>query len=75
MSSFCDIVRVLSFRENVSMEKERITLTKNELKRVMVLEQWIDGHLTEQEVARSLGLSVQQAYRKCSRHRSWESGP
>lgn len=45
------------------MNKEQITLTKNELKRVMVIEKWIDGHLTEQDVARSLGISVRQAYR------------
>ena len=51
------------------MEKERITLTKNELKRVMVLEPWIDGRLTEQEVARTLGLSVRQAYRLKAKYR------
>jgi spore maturation protein SpmB len=36
------------------MSKEQITLTKDELKRVMVIEKWIDGHLTEQDVARNL---------------------
>ncbi len=40
-----------------------ITLTKEELKRVMVLEQWIDGRLTEQDVSRILKLSVRQVYR------------
>jgi len=46
------------------MSKEQmITLTKEELKRVMVLEQWIDGRLTEQDVSRILKLSVRQAYR------------
>src|SRR5690606_25942327 len=45
------------------MSKEQITLTKDELKRVMVIEKWIDGHLTEQDVARNLGISVRQAYR------------
>ena len=52
------------FLENVSMSKEQmITLTKEELKRVMVLEQWIDGRLTEQDVSRILKLSVRQVYR------------
>ncbi|HEY8528162.1 MAG TPA: ISNCY family transposase, partial [Paenibacillaceae bacterium] len=46
------------------MSKEQmITLTKEELKRVMVLEQWIDGRLTEQDVSRILKLSVRQVYR------------
>jgi len=44
-------------------------LTKNELKRVMVIEKWIDGHLTEQDVARTLGLSVRQAYRLKAKYR------
>jgi len=38
-------------------------LTKDELKRVMVLQHWVDGRLTEQDVARILQLSVRQAYR------------
>jgi len=45
------------------MSKEQITLTKDELKRVMVLQHWVDGRLTEQDVARILQLSVRQAYR------------
>lgn len=64
MLLFRDIVRVSLFRENVSMSKEQmITLTKEELKRVMVLEQWMDGRLTEQDVSNILGLSVRQVYR------------
>ena len=51
------------------MEKEQITLTKNELKRVMVLEKWMDGHLTEQDVSRLLGISVRQAYRLKAKYR------
>lgn len=51
------------------MSKEQITLTKNELKRVMVIEKWIDGHLTEQDVARNLGISVRQAYRLKAKYR------
>lgn len=38
-------------------------MTKDELKRVMVLQHWVDGRLTEQDVARILQLSVRQAYR------------
>lgn len=45
------------------MGKEQITLTKSELKRVMVLENWIGGRLAEQDVARLLGISIRQAYR------------
>jgi transposase len=45
------------------MSKEQITLAKDELKRVMVIEKWIDDHLTEQDVVRNLGISVRQAYR------------
>ena len=44
-------------------------MTKNELKRVMVIEKWIDGHLTEQDVARNLGISVRQAYRLKAKYR------
>jgi len=44
-------------------------LTKNKLKRVMVLEPWSDGRLTEQEVARTLGISVRQAYRLKAKYR------
>lgn len=51
------------FQENVSMKEQMITLTKKELKRVMVLQHWINGQLTEQDVARILQLSVRQAYR------------
>jgi len=51
------------------MSKEQITLTKDELKRVMVIEKWIDGHLTEQDVARNLGISVRQAYRLKAKYR------
>jgi transposase len=52
------------------MSKEQITLTKDELKRVMVIEKWIDGHLTEQDVARNLGISVRQAYRLKAKYRN-----
>ena len=45
------------------MDREQITLTKSELKRVMVLQKWLDGHVTEQDVARCLGISIRQAYR------------
>ncbi|HEY8528247.1 MAG TPA: helix-turn-helix domain-containing protein, partial [Paenibacillaceae bacterium] len=51
------------------MSKEQITLTKNELKRAMVLEKWIDGHLTEQDVAPILGISIRQAYRLKAKYR------
>jgi transposase len=51
------------------MSKEQITLTKNELKRVMVIEKWMDGHLTEQDVTRTLGISVLQAYRLKAKYR------
>ncbi|HEY8529855.1 MAG TPA: helix-turn-helix domain-containing protein, partial [Paenibacillaceae bacterium] len=44
-------------------------MTKNELKRVMVIEKWIDGHLAEQDVARNLGISVRQAYRLKAKYR------
>jgi len=44
-------------------KEQKITLTKSELKRAMVLEKWIDGRLTEQDVARTLGISIRQAYR------------
>jgi transposase len=51
------------------MSKEQITLTKSELKRVMVLEKWIDGRLAEQDVARILGISIRQAYRLKAKYR------
>mgnify|MGYP001472029252 CR=1 FL=1 len=51
------------------MGKEQITLTKSELKRVMVLENWIGGRLAEQDVARLLGISIRQAYRLKAKYR------
>lgn len=44
-------------------KKEQITLTREELKRVMVLDKWLSGHLSETDVASALGISVRQAYR------------
>ncbi len=38
-------------------------MTREELKRAMVLDKWISGHLTETDVASALGISVRQAYR------------
>lgn len=38
-------------------------MTKSERQRATVLENWIDGQLTEQDVASLLGISIRQAYR------------
>ncbi|OUM97247.1 MAG: hypothetical protein BAA02_08190 [Paenibacillaceae bacterium ZCTH02-B3] len=51
------------------MSKEQITLTKSELKRAMVVEKWMEGRLTEQDVARTLGISIRQAYRLKAKYR------
>jgi len=40
------------------MEQERITLSKKELKRYKVIDQWIQGYITGGEAAELLSLST-----------------
>lgn len=44
-------------------------MTKSELKRAMVLEKWLDGRLTERDVARCLGISIRHAYQLKAKYR------
>jgi transposase len=45
------------------MRQERITLTREEMKRVLVIEKLMDRLLTTKEAAASLGLSTRQVLR------------
>jgi len=51
------------------MSKEQITLTTNELKRAMVMDKWIAGHISESDVVRVLGISTRHAYRLKAKYR------
>jgi len=45
------------------MKQERVTLSQTELRRVLVLQKVLDGHITVQEAAVLLGLSTRQVKR------------
>lgn len=45
------------------MGKEKVTLTRAELKKVLVVEKILDGRMTNAEGAAVLGLSVRQVIR------------
>ncbi|SHI32454.1 Transposase [Desulfofundulus thermosubterraneus DSM 16057] len=62
VSSDCDIVRVKSVSENVSM-KEIVTLSQTELKRMLVLQRALEGQISTFEAALVLGLSERQVYK------------
>jgi len=47
MLLFCDIVTMQLFRENVTMGQEKITLTKAELKKVLVVEKLVQIKVAE----------------------------
>ena len=44
-------------------------MTTNELKRAMVMDKWIAGHISESDVVRVLGISTRQAYRLKAKYR------
>ena len=63
MSLFCDIVTLKLFCENVTMRKEQYHMTQKELQRIHVVQQCINGILTNGEAAHVLGLSQRQVIR------------
>lgn len=59
----CDIVTLLVFCENVTMNRERIELSKREIQRSHVVAKMLEGGMTVKEAAESMGLSERQTKR------------
>lgn len=53
------------------MGQEIMTLTKAEMKKVLVVEKIIDGRMTNREGAAALGLSERQVIRLKKKYQSW----
>lgn len=48
------------FRDNVTMGQGTITLTNAEMKKVLVVEKILDGHMTNVDAAALLGITPRQ---------------